>query len=229
MERINNATLLMKPDQEYKKKAEVVDDNSTPDARAERLRRIRNMANLSRVDMCDDNSININTYKGWEIARYGGLPKDGAERVVSRVAKESVFCTKEWLLFGTGIGPYVQTDINLSKDLNDTHLNTELEYFHQHHPNAIHCEIKDDGMSPTYVAGDIVAGVQHYGEQINNFLEQTCIAQLTTGEVITRLLKKGRKQNTYMLACSNLNTTVAKPVLYDVELVSVASIKRLYR
>jgi len=90
----------------YKKKVIVTDELSTPDARAERLRRIRNMANLTREQMCNLAKLNVNTYKGWEIARYGGLPIDGAEKVLNGIGCEGVICSLNWLLYGKGQGPY---------------------------------------------------------------------------------------------------------------------------
>src|ERR1700733_6271968 len=89
----------------YTKKVIVTDAKSSEEARAERVKRVRNLANLSRKEMCNDGTLNINTYKGWELGRYGGLPLDGADKIVARVAKEGVICTAKWLLYGTGEPP----------------------------------------------------------------------------------------------------------------------------
>lgn len=90
----------------------MTDELSTPQARADRLRRLRHLANLSRKDMCDQ-ELNINTLKAWELARFGGLPKDGAEKVIKRVAKEGVMCTSDWLLHGLGAGPQLDSERDL--------------------------------------------------------------------------------------------------------------------
>ncbi len=93
--------------QKYKKKVTVLDERSTPEARAARLKRLRNLANLSRKEMCESSDLNINTLKGWELGRYGGLSLDGAYKLVRRVAAEGVFCTVEWLLHEDGLPPRV--------------------------------------------------------------------------------------------------------------------------
>lgn len=96
----------------YLKKVQVTDELSTAEARAERLRRLRNLANLSRKDMCNTD-LNFNTLKAWELARFGGLPKDGADKVIRRIAKEGVICTADWLLYGKGITPQLTTEREL--------------------------------------------------------------------------------------------------------------------
>lgn len=52
-------------DKKYIKKVIVSDELASAEARAERLRKIRNLANLNRKEICDSDEINFNTYKGW--------------------------------------------------------------------------------------------------------------------------------------------------------------------
>jgi len=103
---LNMGTLKMP--QTYQKKVLVIDEHSTAEARAERLRRLRNLANLSRKEMCNTDFLNINTLKAWELARFGGLPKDGANKVIMRVAQEGVTCSIDWLLYGKGESPRLE-------------------------------------------------------------------------------------------------------------------------
>ena len=56
--------------------------------------------------MCDDEKLNINTYKKWEIGRVG-LPKDGAQIVIDRMRKGGVISSLSWLLYGEEEPPYV--------------------------------------------------------------------------------------------------------------------------
>lgn len=226
----------------YIKKVIVNDTKSSTESRAERLRRVRNMANLSREEMCDNEGLNINTFKGWEIARYGGLPVDGAEKIIVRVAKEGVICTADWLLHGTGIGPYVVPEYqrlphNAQQDL--THgLNSEDEkqriykeiaLFKELFSCGISHEIEDDGLAPLYKSGDFVAGISMYQENINNLFGKICIVQTETGLVLTRYLQKGETPGSYTLLCSNMKTSVQKPTLYDVKLISAATVIRHYQ
>src|SRR5438552_2660970 len=83
---------------------------SSPEAKAERLKRIRNLANLSREEFCLDGEVNLATLVSWEVGRFGGLSRKGAGNVIARVAKEGVFVTPEWLLHEVGAGPEVRTD-----------------------------------------------------------------------------------------------------------------------
>src|SRR5579871_6555926 len=121
---------------------------ASADARGMRIRRIRNMANLTRQQLCEDSGININSLKGWEIGRYVGLTWHGAEKIIQQAAKEGVKCTLDWLMYGIGIGPSVQTGfvdtptIAISPNQLDTNQNedkkiaNELLLFKKHYINA---------------------------------------------------------------------------------------------
>jgi len=222
----------------YIKKVIVNDKASTAEARSERLRRIRNMANLSREKICNSKSLNINTYKGWEIARYGGLPVDGADKVIARVAREGVICTAEWLLHGIGVGPYIvpeyqkSTHAPLSSNLNvdpEQHtLLNEIQLFKSHFSDAIVYTVEDDGLA-SYQPGEIVAGIPRYQERIQDLIGENCIVQTETGLVLARQLKQSETPGKYTLVCTNLQTNAKKPMLYDVTLISAAPIIRHYR
>ena len=226
----------------YKKKVIVTDNKTTPEARAKRLRRIRNMANLSRKQICNNSSLNICTYKGWEVARYGGLPVDGAERVVKLVAQEGVVCSAEWLLYEIGSGPYIIPDFKkakldttktLSKDLSisseEEKIIQEILVFRQNFPEVIDYQIEDDGVAPFYCPRDFVAGIKYFGKNINSLVNQYCITQATNGKILVRFLKAGATPNHFMLLCTNSQSAVENPTLYDVELSSAAPILRHYR
>ncbi|HVV69327.1 MAG TPA: hypothetical protein VHE99_09915 [Gammaproteobacteria bacterium] len=224
----------------YTKKVLVTDENSTPEARAERLKRVRNMANLTREQMCHDGAININTYKGWEVARYGGLPVDGAERVVVRVRQEGVVCTADWLLYEIGVGPYVIPDYKSAAekggkqayvvpDNEEQLITNELLLFRKQFPDVIIYTIEDDGLSPIFEPGDFVAGIKLFADNIHKALNKNCIIQTQEGKVLARKLQEGSKAGVYMLTCSNIYTTTKMPVLYDVAIVSAAPIIRCYK
>lgn len=235
----------MKKIKTYKKKVIITDEKTTAQARAVRLKMVRNMANLSRKEMCA-NGININTYKGWEIGRYGGLTLDGAKQVIERIAKEGVICSFEWLIYEIGRGACVSADFKkiqkeqqnnkekISPD--DTKGKTqeklifnEILLFRQQFSATIDYQILDDGLSPKFTIGDFVAGIKHYDKAINTLLNQDCIVRLANGETMVRHLRKSNDQNTYMLVCTNPNTAVASPVLYDVKISSAAPILRHYK
>jgi hypothetical protein len=219
----------------YTKKVIQIGEASSSEARASRLRRVRNMANLSREKMCNSEGLNINTYKGWEIARYGGLPVDGAERVIKRVAHEHVVVTLEWLLHGQGAGPYVMPSSGSSELASDDNngqrasVFDETELFKRRFSHVLMTEIGDDGLAPWYRPGDVVAGVKKYGRDIEQYIGECCIVETGEGEILVRRVKRGSTEGKYTLVCTNMDTHVKKPVVYDTVLVSAAPIIRHYR
>lgn len=204
--------------------------DASSEARGLRVKRIRNMANLSRQQMCDGTDININSLKGWEIGRYGGLTSSGADKIIQRVAQESVRCTLDWLMYGMGPGPTAQADaalrhssLEISED-EETKITQELLLFKQHYPLAVDFIINDDGMSPLYNIGEYVAGVNLTASKIESAMGMNCIVQMENGNVLVRQLRKGSVKDTYTLACANISTHVEKPILYDVKINYAAPI-----
>ncbi|MDF3055526.1 MAG: hypothetical protein K0Q74_1433 [Gammaproteobacteria bacterium] len=229
---VKNTNVLVKKN--YTKKVIQIGEASSAEARAGRLRRVRNMANLSREKMCSSEGLNINTYKGWEIARYGGLPVDGAERVIRRVAHEHVVVTLEWLLHGQGAGPYVMPSagsVELSSEdgARGVSFLEEIELFKRYFSHVLTTTVEDDGLAPWYRPGDVVAGVKKYGRDIEQYVGECCIVETGEGEILVRRIKRGSVQGKHTLVCTNMDTQVKKPVIYDAVLVSAAPIIRHYR
>lgn len=208
--------------------------------RGERLRRIRNLANLSRKMLCDAAEININTYIGYEVGRYGGLTLKGADKVIHCLSSKGVYCSLAWLMHGVGKGPEVITDTDLIS-ASDSYLDViseeqkirnELNVFRDHYKDAVDRQIIDDGMLPTYEIGSYVAGVPVSKSSIANILGSDCIVQLKSGEMMVRNLREGRVQGAYILTCTNPDTSIYEPILYDVKLAYAAKIiwhRRLHR
>lgn len=216
----------------YKKKIIVTDEASSAVERGNRLRRVRNMANLSRKDICEDGTLmNVNTYKSWELGRYGGLPRDGAETVIKKVAQEGVLCSLEWLLYEKGIVPQVtyliSEDINKSE--NDTSLSDEqkitqeLLLFKKHHTDILHCHIMDDGMHPYFEQGDVVAGQRLTGDAIMTLEAKNCILQLEDNTLLVRNVR-GISQGKPILVCLNPNTQVDQPIIYHPNIAYAAAV-----
>lgn len=233
----------MEPKKTYyipKKKVLVRDEQSTPEARAERLRRVRNLANLTREAMCLNSELNANTLKGWEIARYGGLPQDGAEKVVARVAQEGVTVTTDWLLYEIGVGPQVITDFKKAKadkkkktqPLTLQHeeqlIINELMLFRSQFSHAVDFKVADDAMEPYYKPGEYVAGVKRFGKNIRTLVGRACIVQTANGITLLRVVRDGQTPDRYTLMCFNTQTTAQEPILYNVELTSAAPVARHY-
>lgn len=229
----------------YTKKVIVRDEKSTPEARAKRVKKVRNLANLTRKQMCEGNSININTLKGWEIARYGGLPVDGSEKIVERVKTEGVVCTADWLIYEIGTGPYVIPNFHESKrdldleseqpargsEINEQEslILNELLLFREQFSNTTAYQVSDDGLSPAYQLEDYVAGIKRHRDKITTVVGQDCIVQTDDGKTLLRNLRQGSTKGKFMLVCTNHNSSMVKePVLYDVKLIYAAPVIRHY-
>ena len=210
-----------------------INNNLTfPFAKAERLRRLRNMASLTREKLCNIPTVNANTYKGWEIGRFGGLSTAGAKQVIKRVAEEGVICSVNWLLCEEGTGPFVSPAIfsDRKKDMDSaTSILQEITIFQNNFSKGIFWEVLDDGISPQYNAGDYIAGIKKCGKDINSLIGQICIIQTTDNEILTRQLLKGETKNTYTLLCPNPKSTAEKPILYRIQIQSAALIIRHYK
>lgn len=203
--------------------------------RAERLRRIRNLMNLSRKELCESADININTYIGYEVGRYGGLTKKGAKKIIDYASTKGVFSSLEWLLYGTGNTPSVVMDITHTvlndscmdfsgERLEELNIEKELSLFRSHYNNSLSLRVLDDGMLPTYCIGDIVAGICHVGDSLNLLIGFDCIVKLDNGVVFIRNLRRGKKENCYTLICTNPETTVEYPIMYDAKIQDAAKI-----
>lgn len=217
--------------------AETTDARSSPEAKGKRLKRVRNLANLSRDQLCEGGNINLHTLIGWENGRFGGLTRTGAERLISRLAQEGVQCTVEWLLHEIGPGPNIITDFatakvdlhkktpeKTSKSEEDKFIAEELILFRSQYSNATDFIVEDDGMLPLYNPGDYVAGKKRYPDKIMTVIGKDCIVQTEEGRIFLRNVRKGSLPNCYHLVCTNHHTQIEDSVLYNVKLISAAPI-----
>jgi hypothetical protein len=217
-------------EKKYIKKVIVADQNSSPELRAERLRKIRNLANLSRKEICSTDDFKLNTYKGWELGRFGGLPVDGAERVIKRVAEENVICSLDWLLHAKGREPYLLPTGNENLDQNTTSLILkEIMLFQNSYPDAIYTEIKDDALMPGFMPGDYVAGIRRYGNTVRDAANQICIIQLVNGQTLVRNLKIAQDDTHFYLMTTNIASIITGHIITSTDLVFAAPVIRHYK
>jgi len=212
------------------------DVKSLLQARGRRLKSLRKMADLSRKAMTIKHEISASTIQAWEEAKSGGLTMKGAQRVISALKDEGVFCTLEWLLHGEGQSPYVTQKAFLgARETPSEFLNTvtlsdadviakELNVFRTLNHDVLDMLVYDDGMCPLYQPGDTIGGKRFQGENLANLIGRNCIIEIKTGEVLCRRLRKGKKPNHYDLQCIYLETTVGEPMRYDVEVLSASPI-----
>ncbi len=216
------------------------DPRSSSQARGRRLRSLRKMTDLSRKHMAEKYMLSAGTLQGWEDGRYGGLTEKGARKILPALRKEGIQCTLEWIMHGVGLGPQISdklymrehgfdanasfTPTSISSDEQDQAIKDELLLFRKHTPEAIDVQLPDNSMEPFYFANDYVGGSRRFNEQIADLINHDCIIQTSEGDILVRRLKKGSSPNTYTLVSLNPNTSVAEPTLYNVGLMSAASI-----
>ncbi len=205
-----------------------MDSNSSfneQDNRGKRLKELRNLANVSREELCNVEYLNINTYKGWELSRHGGLTKNGANSIIKRVYDFGVICSFNWLFEGKGNKPFFfdTSDINLNKANIEDNILNEIYLFMNSHSNAIYTKIENDFMIG-FNSGDYVGGVKHFGNAINDCVNRICIVEVDDGKILVKLLAKDTN-NKYMLL-STKNNGIDN--YSDVNILSAAPILRHY-
>ncbi len=210
------------------------DPKSSSEARAKRLRKLRNMANLTRKEMCENTGVKIDTLIGWEVARHGGLSENGALKVIKALKKEGVVCTADWLLYEIGQGATIIP--NFEKEMlespldsivisdQDKHIIDELIFFRNHNPGSVDLVIHDDSMNPCYEKGDYVAGIKRYKENIQAVVGLDCIVQTIDGKLLLRKLLREGKNKKYNLICTNINPLISDPILYNIDLIYAAAV-----
>lgn len=203
--------------------------------RAKRVHSLRQMTGLSRREFAKRYGVAPGTLQHWEDVHGNGLTEKGALRLIKALQSSGIYCSFEWLMQGSGAGPYIeQTNHTDLEPCNPSHneqkyINEELALFYQHYKEAIDCVIQDDGMWPIYKMNDHVAGHRYYGKTIENFIGQECIVMTVNGDLLVRELRRSELPHHFTLACINPRTSVSKPIIYDVQLVSAAPIIWLRR
>lgn len=216
------------------------DQRSTPEARGRRVESLRRMTRTSRRAFAEKYGIAKTSLQNWEDAIGNGLTEKGARRLVTALKPAGINCTFEWLMYGIGQSPQIsellylddvsqlaQADLQpLSSNADEVDkISQELLVFHRHYPKVgIDYTVIDDGMEPRFTESEQVAGCKQFGKQIIDLVGLDCIIQTTEGETLLRNIRKVEKEDLYTLACVNPNTTVDKPILYEVKLLSAAPV-----
>ncbi|MBY0544864.1 MAG: helix-turn-helix domain-containing protein [Gammaproteobacteria bacterium] len=210
-----------------KKTSKVVSEveESVKLARGERLKKLRNMTNLSREELCDTPDFNPNTFKNWEIGRFNGLLEDNAKRVIVHLAEKNIWCSLEWLMNGTGTEPMVITS-NPAITISDNELRKELSVLEALRGDILFTEIQEPLPANFYQFGDIVAGFKLSLEGATAFaavlVGQVCLVETDKFEVMIVQMVKSLGNNRF-----SLRTLSGKQ--FEATLLSAARITRFYR
>ena len=203
-----------------------------------RLRRARILAGLTtRREFEKKYKISANTLQGWEQGK-NPLSEKGAKRVIEAFKYEGLLCSVEWLMNGTGMPPrpfeLVQagikesyradstiTDFNLREE---EAIYKEMQTFKERVGNSIILAIADDAMESYYAIGDYIGGSRIFGEEIKQYIGNTCIVELENNIIVPRVLHAGKSEGTYTLSCTNPKTTAFPLNLYNIKINSAAPI-----
>ena len=210
-----------------------ISDETSPRAKANRLKRVRNLANLSRNELCEDNNINLNTLIGWENARFGGLTEKGAKNIVKRLSKEGVICSISWLLYGSGLEPELaRTNLQSpNREIEDKQfqheLFSEIELFkHTYNEQGIVFEISDESMCPVYAPGDYVGGVYLPENKFEQLINKSCLVKLWDNTIILRVIRSGSEKDKINLISTNPEYVESDWVFKDIKVRQIALVCR---
>lgn len=202
----------------------------------ERLRRARILAGIStRREFEKKYKISANTLQGWEQGK-NPLSKKGARRVIEALKSEGLLCSVEWLMDGTGMPPrpfeilqggltqpngeIAQTNIEEEQAIYN-----ELQIFKAQNPNPIIITVSDDSMEPQFHTGDYIGGIQlRKPEQINQYLGQVCIVELSNHMILPRYIHQGTEPGTYTLSSTNFQSKHAPLNIINTRILSSAPI-----
>lgn len=199
----------------------------------ERLKHIRKLIRLSRNEIAEKYKISPNTLKFWESAKTD-ISEKALNECIEIYRAEGMLFNKEWILTGFGIPPTSFIDMGkkinrqssvqlIDSNANDFLLIQEVKFFKDLYIDGTIMIVPNDDMLPFYKAGDYVAGRWLLVEKIDQAISKDCIIQLSSGEkYFRRLVKDGNSH--YNITCLNPMDTRNQPVIYDVEIISIAPI-----
>lgn len=215
------------------------DPRSSKESRAKRLESLRGLTRLSRQDFAKKCGVKPGSFQNWEGPRFGGLTEKAAKKIIRGIKTLGINCNLEWLMYGIGPSPQIDERLYLNESnlpvneapnfyiANDEEIQyiaEELLIFRNHYGDVLDYVVNDDGMEPLYKAGEYIAGKASHHQEIEQLIGSDCIVKTLDGDILLRSLKRGSLQGRYTLVCTNPHTTVAKPTLYDVELLSAAPV-----
>lgn len=215
------------------------DLKSSKEARAYRLVSLRKMTRLSKAAFAKKHGISTGNFQNWEGPRYGGLTEQGAKRIIKGLKEEGILCSLEWLMHGAGEGPKITEKLYL-KDFNTKEFESnnsiitksqeiekitkELQIFRNHNEDILSLLVNDNSMEPKHEIGEYVAGKKYYNLNMINIIDKNCLVQTIDNDILLRRIKKGSKDGIYTLACTNINTNIENPVIYDAKIIAAAPI-----
>ncbi|KTD08531.1 hypothetical protein [Legionella jamestowniensis] len=198
----------------------------------QRLKHIRSVLRLSRAYLQEKYGLPEVTLKSWENGTTK-LTSTGAQRCVEAYRNEGIIVSEEWILEGVGLDPkstitvshYFATPTNQDLPIEDEEISMvkDANLFKESHSNAVIMIVSNADMRPFYLPGDYIGGRLRNLDKIETAVNKDCIVYLRNGEKFFRRLVKDTL-GYYNLTCLNPSETTSEPVLYNVEIESVAPV-----
>ena len=196
--------------------------------RGQRVTDHRKQLKMSRRAFADKYGMSENTLRAWEQGLQGGLTEKGAKILVHIFRQEGLPCSVEWLMNGKQLPRdyATKTDKQVFTDFISARstIENELAAFKKIHPSLIYSKMEDDSMLPHFSVGDLVAGLPIPHKDFVLAINLLCIVETEHEKKLIRRIMPGSKPGSYHLFSTNLNTTVEKPIIYDIGLISIAPI-----
>lgn len=196
-----------------------------------RIKMARTLAGISRKDLEEKHGISIHTLQSWELGR-NPLTEKTAAKLIDIFHSTGVSCSKKWLLEGVGKSPslldsefvpYPSGDKDIAPLLaKEGAIQKEVDFFKTHNPNAVVIMVSDETMSPRYMQGDFVGGIQyHTAQEINDCLGHDCIIETSEGTFFRRFMQR---KSGYALVSLNPQTTIDDPVIFTKHVLAAAPV-----
>lgn len=198
--------------------------------RGKHLRQLRGMLGITIEKFSALCEVGESTIRQWEQGRGSGLTAKGANKIIALMRQHNIECKLEWLLEGKGAPPLFRHALVQDSKGNLEKIENEIDLFRQQHQQTIICFIQDDGIEPLYFKGDYVGGIQYVGDSIKKLDGEICIVQTLDKQTLVRKIKTDAgSSNKYSLYTINPSTSVAKPIQTEMEILSAATIIRVWR
>jgi transcriptional regulator with XRE-family HTH domain len=224
---------------------EDTENDDSPQARAIRLKKIRQLMALTTEDLAKVLRYTRQTISHWENAETeGGLSEKGAIRLAEAARQKGIRCDAQWLLYGITdaktLSPLQeQTENNQLMEVRGwmktsvAKLQCHLKFFREiasfllDDPTAVIAEIQDASMEPVYEKGDWVGGqLTTVGAAL---ARKICIVEMDESPEV-RMVQLGDAPDRFHLTyLKKTPETEARFELKNVSIVRAANIVRLWR
>jgi transcriptional regulator with XRE-family HTH domain len=209
--------------------------NDASIVRGIRLKRVREIANLTSDELAKKAGVSRQSLSYWENASQNGLSSKGAQAIVQALEEYGFRCDFNWLWSGVGDEPYRSSEgirdhtvtAALPGSFYPSDLRAvEIKAFAQNYSDAVVMEVKHNAMKPLYQSGDWIGGC--WRALSPKLLGQICIVEIA-GYLEVRVCKT-RDEKGYSLRFMTYSEETMEPFeLENQNPLQVAPVIRVWR